>query len=224
VAWPPRKRFLLGVDKVAQRFGVQRIEVVPGNHEDWGRLTQLWSHAKNRSDDGAPLPLQVSEVVSILPRGHRWSLEGRSLVALGGAPSLDFANRTLGKSWWPEEMIEPEDVARTVAGGYADIMICHDSPDERFATPPVVDILGSNPFGWPDRALAYAKVGRDRVTEAFLGVAPRLFVHGHFHVGGQRSVRLPGRDYDTRLWSLNANGHAGNLRLLDLATLDDPRA
>ncbi|MFT4011382.1 MAG: hypothetical protein QM655_15205, partial [Nocardioidaceae bacterium] len=56
--------------------------------------------------------------------------------------------------------------------------------------------------------------------QAFLGVAPRLFAHGHYHLTDQTTTTLPGRDYDTRIWSLNCDGVAGNLRYLDLATLD----
>jgi hypothetical protein len=96
--WPGSRgeRFLLGVDKVAQRYGVERIDVVAGNHEDWGRLTQLWSNPKNRAEDGTQLPLRLTDTVTFLPRGHRWEIGDRTFVALGGAPSLDCANRLPG--------------------------------------------------------------------------------------------------------------------------------
>ncbi len=221
---PGGKRFLMGIDKVAKRYGVERIDVVPGNHEDWGRLILLAANRRNQAADGAPLPLQLTEIVRFLPRGHRFEIDGRSFVALGGAPSLDFAYRQQGHTWWPEEMIQPEDVARTVARGYADVMITHDAPGPPYATNQVAEILRTNPMGWSDHALAYATVGRDRVTEAFLGVSPRLLVHGHFHVDDETTVRLPNRDYETRVWSLSANKRAGNIRLLDLESLSDPRA
>ena len=59
-------------------------------------------------------------------------------------------------------------------------------------------------------------------NEAFLGVAPRLFAHGHYHVSGEASATLPSRSYETRIWSLNCDGAGGNVRYLDLGTLDDP--
>lgn len=220
---PSGRTFLEGIDKVARRYGVTRIDVVPGNHDDWGRLTDLFSRPEHHDATGAPLPVSVSEVVRFLPRGYRWVESGRSFVALGGAPSLDYASRSPGETWWPEEMIEPADVKRTVAGGHADVMLTHDAPEVPFTTPGVAEVLATNPMGWSDRALAYAKLGRDRVTEAFLGVAPRLLVHGHFHTSGETTVRLPGRDHDTRIWSLDSDGKHGNVRLLDLDSLDDPR-
>lgn len=214
---PSGKRFLRDIDRVAARSGVDRVLVCPGNHEDWGRLTQLWASPRRQSDDGRHLPLELSDHVTVLPRGHRWSMGGRSFVALGGAPSVDFGTRTPGVDWWAEEMLEPADVADTIDGGYADVMITHDAPVP--ATPPVATILATNPLGWSDLALSYAAVGRARVTEAFLGVCPRLLVHGHHHVAGETTVRLPGADYDTTIWSLAADDSAGNLRLLDLDTL-----
>jgi hypothetical protein len=58
--------------------------------------------------------------------------------------------------------------------------------------------------------------------DAFLGVAPKLFVHGHYHVVGEAMVTLTGCDYDTRIWSLNCDGVDGNVRYLDLSMLDEP--
>lgn len=86
---------------------------------------------------------------------------GRSFASLGGAPSLDFQSRQQGKNWWPEEQMTPDDVERTIEGGSVDVLIAHDSPGTPWATPPVEEILKSNPMGWSDRALEYAAVGRE---------------------------------------------------------------
>ena len=109
-----------------------------------------------------------------------------------------------------------------MAGGYADIMVTHDAPGPPWASPSVAQILATNPLGWPQGALDYARVGRERVTEAFLAVRPRLLVHGHYHCYGQSTFRLPGTTYDTTVWSLDMQGRAGNVCLLDLATLTEP--
>lgn len=220
--WPGRsgKKYLLDIEAVCARSGVH-LWVTPGNHEDWGRLCGLWEHPRHSDGDGRSLPLDLTDHVTVLPRGHRWELAGRSFVSLGGAPSVDYAFRRQGESWWTEEGIGPADVERTVAGGYADVMIAHDAPDSPYQVPEVAAIVGGNPWGWPAQALEYAAAGRRLMAEAFLGVAPRLFVHGHYHVSGQASFRLPGRDYETRIWSLADDGGAGNVRLLDLETLHD---
>ncbi|GAA1506063.1 hypothetical protein [Nocardioides humi] len=118
-------------------------------------------------------------------------------------------------------MITPEDVKAVVAGGYADVMLAHDAPLAPYEVDRVAYIRTNNEWGWPDRALAYARVGAERMHDAFLGVAPRLFAHGHYHVSGETTVELPGRDYDTRIWSLNCDGVGGNVRFLDLTTLSE---
>lgn len=221
--WPSGtgKQYLRSIDAVCAKYSIAML-VVPGNHEDWGRLTTLWENPKRRNENGAPLPLYLSDNIAVLPRGWRWEMDGRSFVALGGAPSVDLHTRDIGRDWWPQEQMTQDDVDRTVAGGYADVMLTHDAPGPPWTTPPVKAILASNPMGWPDTALEYARVGRERVTEAFLGVRPRLLAHGHYHCTGQAAMQLPGADYDTTVWSLDANGKGGNTRLLDLDTLNDP--
>ena len=223
--WPGAsgRRFLLDVESTCQRFGVE-VLVTPGNHEDWGRLVRLWDRSEGRDENGRPRPLQLTEHISVLPRGHRWEMEGRSFVSLGGAPSIDFISggRTLGVNWWNEEMITAEDVRRTVDGGYAEVMVAHDAPDAPYQVEGVARIVAGNDFGWTDRELAYAAIGRARMHEAFLGVAPTLFVHGHYHVAGEASFTLPHRDRMTRIWALPNEGLAGNVRLLDLETLEAP--
>lgn len=120
-------------------------------------------------------------------------------------------------------MVEPADVEHVIAGRFADVMLAHDAPLAPYEVDRVAYLRTHNEWGWPDHALAYARVGAERMHEAFLGVLPRLFAHGHYHVVGGATVSLPGRDYDTRIWSLNCDGVDGNLRCLDLATLCDPR-
>lgn len=50
------------------------------------------------------LPVSLSDHVTVLPRGHRWEIAGRSFVSLGGAPSVDYLQpfRHQGESWWAE--------------------------------------------------------------------------------------------------------------------------
>lgn len=213
---PSGKRYLLTLEQTCAEYGVG-IWVTPGNHEDWARLTQLWENPKHTGR-----PLHLTKHIAVLPRGYRFELEGRSFVSLGGAPSVDLADRTCGKDWWPEEMITDEDVAHVIERGYADVMLAHDAPLAPYEVPRVAYLRTHNEWGWPDRALAYARVGAERMHEAFLGVSPRLFAHGHYHVSGQATARVPERSYETRIWALHCDGVAGNLRFLDLGRLDDP--
>lgn len=100
-------------------------------------------------------------------------------------------------------------------------MLAHDAPLAPYEVPNVARIRNET-GSWPDHALAYARVGAELMHEAFLGVRPRLFVHGHYHVVDEAAVALPDATYETRIWSLNCDGVDGNIRYLDLATLDAP--
>jgi hypothetical protein len=217
---PTGVRYLRTIEAVCARYELA-LFVTPGNHDDWGRLISMWEHPKHRSEDGLPRPLYLTDHVAVLPRGYRWTWGGRSFVSLGGAPSVDFESRSRGRDWWPEEQIARSDVDRTVAGGYADVMLTHDAPGPPWATPQIEAILSSNPMGWSAPALDYAAVGRALVTEAFLGVRPRFLAHGHYHCSDEASMRLPGADYETTVRSLGMQGQGGNIRLLDLGSLVD---
>jgi hypothetical protein len=212
--------YLAAIESVCAELGL-RLLCIGGNHENWARLDQLWADPRRRRDDGSLRPIQLSDHVAMLPRGHRWEMGGRSFVALGGAPSVNRHLLTEGIDWWPSEVIRDEHVEATIAGGHAEIMLTHDSPGPPYCTEPVADIIRSNPWGWPDSSLAYAQDGIEKVTRAVLGVQPLLLAHGHFHVTGQAAVRLAGSGHDTTIWSLAANRDPGNVRVLDLDTLSD---
>lgn len=218
---PDPEGYAAALEQVCAEHGL-RLLCVNGNHERWDRLDELWADPRRQDDDGRLRPLDVSDHVTLLPRGHRWELGGRSFVALGGAPSVNRHLLTEGVDWWPSEVIREEHVEATLAGGHADVMLTHDSPGPPYCTEPVASIIRGNPWGWPDASLAYADDGIDKVTRAALGVRPRLLVHGHFHVAGETEVRLPGADHATTIWSLAAHQDPGNVRLLDLDTLTDP--
>lgn len=149
----------------------QTLYVVPGNHDDYSQIAQVpvaddgWQHFRER--------------ILLAPRGHRWEWDGLKFVALGGAPSVDRTIR-LEKNWpwWPEEAIIQEDVDKVVAGGYADVMVCHDAPS---GVQRIEKEIGHNPHGFRQEDLVYADEGRAMLTQAFRGVAPSLLLHGHYH-------------------------------------------
>ncbi|MXG91633.1 hypothetical protein [Nocardioides flavescens] len=218
---PDPDGYLDAIDSACADHGLEMWSI-GGNHEHWARLDELWSLPEWQLPDGSLAPLRLRERVLMLPRGHRWELGARSFVALGGAPSVNVTQLTEGVDWWPSEVVEERHVDATVAGGSADVMLTHDSPGPPYCTAPVGEIITGNPWGRPDSTLAYAQTGIDRITRAVTGVAPRLLVHGHFHVGGEAVVHLPGACRPTMVWSLGANGDEANLRYLDMETLVDP--
>jgi hypothetical protein len=203
--WPDRagRRFLDQVNGHAEEFGIL-IVVTPGNHEDWRYLTAAFAAA-----EGAPALIR-SQIVA-LPRGHRWTHRGHSFVSFGGAASIDFEFRRLGRSCWMAELPTVEEGAALAAGGHAEIMISHDSPAPGT---PSVNRIRATPNGWSTDALAYADVGARRITAAWEAVAPDVLVHGHFHV--QDAVTLPSGQ---RIVSLAAEDDPGNVLLLNLETM-----
>jgi fermentation-respiration switch protein FrsA (DUF1100 family) len=120
-------------------------------------------------------------------------------------------------------VISDEHVQATISPGHADVMLTHDSPGPPYCTGPVAELVEANPWGWPDLILAEADAGMEQVTRAVVGVQPMLLAHGHFHVAGETSVRLPAAAHDTTIWSLGANRDPASVRLLDLDTLTDAR-
>lgn len=204
---PRGRQFLSEVEGGCRRHRIT-IYLTPGNHEDYARIARLPVDSNGLA--------RVTDHLAVLPRGHRWTMSGHSFVSLGGAPSVDFAGRVEGKTWWPEEMITTDDVSAVVAGGHADVMLTHDAPAP--ATPAVERIIRTGGgSGWTRRGLDYAAVGRGRVTEAFQAVRPHLLAHGHFHVHDQALVQPDGWDHACQVLSLNRSGSWGNLALLDLA-------
>jgi hypothetical protein len=220
---PHHEEYLAALESVCAELGMQLL-CINGNHENWARLDRLWAEPGRQHADGRLKPIEATDHVTLLPRGHRWEMGGRTFVALGGAPSVNRHLLTEDVDWWPTEVITDAHVDATVAGGHADVMLTHDSPGPPYCTEPVADTIASNPWGWPDSSLAYAEEGIEKVTRAVVGVAPLLLAHGHFHAAGQAVVRLPGAEHDTTIWSLAANGDSRNVRLLDLDALTDPDA
>jgi hypothetical protein len=176
-----------------------------------------------RAEDGGR-PLHVSNHVAILSRGYRFTLEGRSFVSLGGAPFVDLEYRNSNKDWWAEEAIRPEDVAGVIEGGVRRRDARPRRTSRAVGGPAIAHIRTEKEGGWPDHALAYARVGAELMHEAFLGVRPSLRPRPAYHVIDETTVALPDTTYETRIWALNCDGVDGNVRYLDLATLDDPTA
>lgn len=205
--WPGEAgvRFLDAVEAVCVEHDVE-VWAVPGNHDDYDQINTF-----PVGEDGLQ---RIRPHVVLIPRGHRWEQGGRTFVGLGGAPSIDFMGRTAGVDWWPTELITKEDVERTVAGGFADVMLAHDAPGD--STMKVRHIIATNPMGWSVSELAYAAMGRKMMDQAWEGVRPSIFAHGHYHVTDDTEEFRNG----TRFLALHCNGKRGSIALLDLDTLE----
>lgn len=200
-------RMLSDVHGACTRFDVN-LYIVPGNHENWAWIDKL-------DFDPDAKVARLTDRVTVLDRGFRGELpHGRTVGALGGAPSIDFPNRIENVTWWPTEMITLRQAEDFAAAGEVDIMLAHDAPDG--GTDAVQRIIDTPPDQsmWTDRGLAYAREGRELMNIAVAGAKPKVFAHGHFHVFDEKQTE------DTKFLSLDQNNTHRNLISLDLETLD----
>ena len=204
--WPNGYGYMHTINRAAEENGVE-IWVTPGNHEDWSVLTEAFK----RNPNEAVALTKMTSNIKWCPPGLRWEDQGVSFVSLGGAASIDRSWRKEGKTWWPEEFISLHDVARTVAGGYADIMLTHDAPLPGIRA---VQEIANTPGNWRNDDLLYAHQGREVLTRAWDAVKPRFTVHGHFHVYGFELGEYDGRELN--ICSLAKECDRGNVVTLDL--------
>ncbi|MFJ4175378.1 metallophosphoesterase [Microbacterium sp. NPDC089696] len=194
------------VDEIFAETAITRFYLVAGNHEQWDEITPLLDKYPGEA-------VQVSELTWILPRPARLTIGGRSVLALGGASSVDRESRVEGLTWWPDEAVTDAMVDEAIAGGPADLMLTHESPA---GTPvrPVREILRSNP-GWITKAaLEASAASRARISQVWDAVRPELLAHGHMHVGAGGKTE-DGR----RVASLGREGHEWNIAILDMSNL-----
>lgn len=215
--WPdrPGQGFVQTVDYWMRAAGVERILVTPGNHEWWSDLDSRFAAAPGQM-------VQLTERVFVAPRGYRFTIAGRQFTSFGGAASLDKADRTPLRDWWPTEIPTDEDVARAIAGGPTDVLLTHETVDD--GAPLVESVLRSNPLGWGPEELAYSALSRRRVSEVYRALHPDVLVHGHIHLKDEWQYAN-----GQRIYSMGADGDPGNLGLLTLPDLrwtwlGDPRA
>jgi predicted phosphodiesterase len=128
-----------------------------GNHENH------WALQKRESDEMEP-------GVIYMPRGSTYTLEdGRVLMFMGGADSIDKDQRYIGVDWFPDEVIKSADLY-DLPDIKVDIFITHTCPEEL-----VADMLkyNSSKFNDPSpRAL----------SELWKTYKPDLWYFGHWHV------------------------------------------
>ena len=57
-----------------------------------------------------------------LMRGQVYTLQGQSILALGGGHSDDYAQREAGQTWWPQELPREEELPR-----FREVLAAHDN-------------------------------------------------------------------------------------------------
>ena len=175
---PQTDGFETDVAGMLRRHGVELLVFVDGNH-DW----HPWLEKCRRKyeDSGVPartrlgpslaratVPVEESGSVRWAPRGSLLDIFGVKVLCCGGAPSIDPELRVPGLSWWPEEEITDDDVARSCAAGRVDVLVTHDV-SERVSIEGITD-------GW-----APGEASRRRVERIRAATKPRWAFSGHYH-------------------------------------------
>jgi len=106
-----------------ERYYKFNLYFIDGNHERFPSLNAL---KEDENQMG-----YVSEHIRHLKRGRIYNIQGKKILTIGGADSIDKLRRTEGLSWWKDEAITDEDVAR-VEPGYYDYVLTHCCPSHIF--------------------------------------------------------------------------------------------
>ncbi len=197
--WP---RMTYGPDFLDKMSGVGApIFFADGNHEDHDRL-----------DHDADRPYRVPGAVGPIyhvPRGVVRVVNGKRILFMGGARSVDRVYRREGRSWFATELPTPTQFQRAKANGPVDVIISHDGPS-------IVD-FGYPPHHlapWPIQDLEISEITQRRMTDLGEAVRPKLWFHGHHH---QARVTPFG---EGTVYSLHEYAEPGWWQLLDLDTLE----
>ncbi|MFC8190823.1 metallophosphoesterase [Cellulomonas sp. NPDC057328] len=166
-----------------------------GNHDDWS-----WLAPAHRDAHGMRW---LAPHLAWAPRGHRWSIGGRRIGALGGAVSVDAFTRQTDGAQYPDEAPTADDL-EMLGSEPLDMLLAHDVP----AGVP----LTSRMPGIPADVAAKAQAVRELLATAVERTQPRLVFSGHWH------RRLTHRLGSTTVEVLDMEWTTGNAVILDLAT------
>ena len=140
--------------------------VVLGNHENYDVINKL-----RIIDKFGGKVRKVSDSVFIAERGEIYTINGKKILTLGGAESIDKQYRVEGYSWWEQESITQKDFNNALNNleryNYdVDYFITHTGGSE------VVKFLGFNIFP------------SDKYIDFILNSLPPRTRHycGHYHV------------------------------------------
>lgn len=233
--WPRAPSGQKFIRKVEKRLALRGLDLwwIDGNHEDFDRLAAHPVDADGRR--------QLSNHVWHLPRGYRWSWEGSTWVAVGGAVSMDKHFRTEGMTWFAAEELTDDQADQIIADGPVDIVVAHDAPlGVSFLRQELRQDLPAwrrdELTPWPIGAMMRSDEHQRRVRRVVDAVGARRVFHGHHHVRysdtlqaahGQVGVEGLGMDLDplaSRCLLVDGKGEAITSAVGTPALPDEPSA
>ena len=130
----------------------------PGNHEDWNSLLKLNEFERT-----------IMPGVHYMERFSTLELpDGRIVMFIGGADSIDKGIRTIGIDWFPEEVITYKEMMY-IPDIKVDIIISHTCPEE------FMDSMKNRSKG------IYSDPTRKALSQILEYYKPDLWYFAHFH-------------------------------------------
>lgn len=163
-----------------------------GNHESHNLLNEL-------EREHGTVPIEVAPSVFYCPRGTTITLEdGRTVLFMGGAMSVDAHLREVYRDWFPQEVIDRSDLDK-IPDTKIDIVISHTCPNsfnvEAFME---TSLFTSN---WVLKRTDPSKHYLDVILDRF---RPGLWFFSHYHLG------MRGQHQNTKWECLNMFGRSNN--------------
>lgn len=148
--------------------GNTKIYFCDGNHENYTILD------KYVEEHGWQNPIEIRNNIFYCPRGSSLVLnDGRRILFMGGALSVDKHLRKPYVSWFPQELITSDDVKRVDTSIAYDIVISHTCIRQFHNR-----LLAKCTNSWKSKI----DQSEDYLSEIFDKVKPRLWYHGHWHL------------------------------------------
>lgn len=147
------------------------LAFLPGNHEDWERLSRL---DRLGGDWG-----RITSRLTYLGRVNAFEWSGVRFLTVGGAISIDKSSRVPGYTWFPDEAITDEDVFRALDYPTPHVVLSHDSPNN-----PVLQAYlesESERWGLPYKTERASTQNREQLDHVLRHHRPKLWFHGHYH-------------------------------------------
>jgi len=161
--------------KAWNQFGLKnkntKIYFCDGNHEDHWDLKEERNYIK--------APCEMMPNVYYMKRGSTLKLpDGRTVLFMGGANSIDKSSRQIGFDWFPEELITQRDIYN-LPDVDVDIVISHTCPDELY-----VELMARRATTWDKERLQHKRDDPSRfaLSHVLEKYKPALWYFGHFHI------------------------------------------
>ena len=155
--------------------GAKELRWCDGNHEDHDSLDQ-------REPD------EIEPGIIYMPRGSTYTLpDGRVIMFMGGAESIDKNWRTTGVDWFPQEIINQSNF-KNLPDIKVDIFITHTCP---------VELVHELKLNYPDKDY---EPSNKALSELWKIYKPDLWFFGHWHQYGEYKIM------GTKCYALSAVG------------------